>query len=221
MKRSALGSLLTKSLVFMLLALVLPGAASAHEGRTVLGKYQFQVGFLDEPPVTGQMNALDLRVTVPSESNRPVEGLEKTLRATVIVGGNARTMDLPLEPSDAQPGAYVAQFIPTRAGSYIFELSGTVEGAAIDERFESGPGRFNDVQSAQSLQFPDRSPDAASLAQELSTARQDASIARLLGIAGVLVGIAGLVVGSIALRRQRAASPVETTRAGERTREAA
>ena len=39
-----------------------PGTASAHERRTV-GKYQFVVGWLNEPAFSGQMNSIDLRVT--------------------------------------------------------------------------------------------------------------------------------------------------------------
>jgi hypothetical protein len=123
------------------------------------------------------MNSLDLRVTVPSENNRPVEGLENTLKATVVVGGRAKTMQLPLEPSDGQPCAYVARFIPTRLGSYVFEISGTVEGVAVDQRFESGQGRFHDVQSPKFIQWPDRVLDALTMVTDLSATRQAEKVA--------------------------------------------
>ncbi|MBI2322865.1 MAG: hypothetical protein HYU88_12445 [Chloroflexi bacterium] len=61
-----------------------PGQVLAHERRPVAGKYQLVVGFLNEPAFAGQMNGIDLRVTVPAEGDKPIEGLEKTLKATVI-----------------------------------------------------------------------------------------------------------------------------------------
>ena len=41
---------------------------------------------------------------------------------------------------------------PTRAGDYSFRITGTIAGQAIDERFESGPGRFDEVQPLTAVQ---------------------------------------------------------------------
>jgi hypothetical protein len=152
------------------------------------------VGFLNEPAYSHEVNGLDLRVTVPSENNRPVEGLADTLKASVIVGGGARTMPLELRARFGQPGAYAGYFMPTREGSYIFRVAGTIEGTPVDERFESGPGRFNDVQSVQPLQFPDSVPDTAALAREVQAARDEAAMARLLAMAGLAVGLIGIAI---------------------------
>jgi hypothetical protein len=186
-----------------------PGQALAHERRLVAGKYQFVVGFLNEPAVANQMNGVDLRVTIPAENNKPVEGLERTLKVTVIVGGGAQALPLDLERRSGRPGAYAAHFMPTRAGTYIFHFSGTIEGTPIDERFESGPGRFSDVESLQALQFPDKLPDPAALAAEARAAREEAATARLLGLGGALAGVVGLAVGLVALltRPRLAAAP--------------
>src|SRR5512135_2012048 len=109
--------------------MLFPSAALAHERRTVAGKYQFVVGFLNEPAVADQMNGIDLRIS--TSDGKPVEGLEQTLKAEVIVGGGARTAQLPLQARFGQPGSYAAYFIPTRDGSYIFHFTGTIEGAPI------------------------------------------------------------------------------------------
>jgi hypothetical protein len=101
----------------IILALATPGTALAHEGRDVGGKYRFVVGFLNEPAVTGQVNGIDLRVSVPTENDRPVEGLEATLRATIIVGGEANVRPVELQPRFGQPGAYQAAFIPPGWGA--------------------------------------------------------------------------------------------------------
>jgi hypothetical protein len=50
------------------------------------------VGFLNEPAFAGQLNGIDLRASIPSENDKPVEGLEQTVKAEVIVGG-VRSMD--------------------------------------------------------------------------------------------------------------------------------
>ncbi|MBI4505665.1 MAG: hypothetical protein HY691_09030 [Chloroflexi bacterium] len=176
-----------------------PGQVLAHERRPIAGKYQLVVGFLNEPAFAGQMNGIDLRVTVPAEGDKPIEGLEKTLKATVIVGGGARTMEVRLEPRFRQPGAYAGYFMPTREGSYIFQFTGTIDGTAINETFESGPGRFNDVQALQPLQFPERLPDPAAIASELRTAREEAAGARTLALGGVAAGVLGLLAGLVAL----------------------
>lgn len=199
----------------LLAPLALPDRALAHEHRTVAGKYSFVVGFLTEPAFDGQMNGISLSVTVPGENNRPIEGLENTLKATVIVGGGARSLAVDLEPRFRQPGNYNGYFMPTRAGSYIFQFSGTVEGTPIDERFESGPGRFNDVETSQAVQFPDKLLDLAGATQQIEAARSEAAAARLLGIAGIVLGAAGLAVGGaalLALHRHPAAAPSGVSR---------
>ena len=121
-------------------SLLLPGIASAHEQRDV-GSYHFVVGFLNEPSIADQMNGLDLTITTTADK-KPVEGAEKTLKAEVIVGGNAKVMPLPLTARFGMPGKYAAYFMPTAAGAYIFHISGTINGDTVDQRFESGPGRL-------------------------------------------------------------------------------
>ncbi len=206
-----------------------PGVAHAHEHRDV-GEYSLVVGFLTEPALVGEPNGLDLRVSrhaeAPSgeeahadeeEAGAPVEGLEATLKAEVIVGGGAQTMALELEPRFGQPGAYVAHFIPTRAGDYSFRIYGAIEGMEIDERFDSGPETFSPVLDVADLQFPDKAPSAAAVqaavdelgarvaALERSgsgSTRENVAIG--LGVAGIIAGVAGLGVAGLALTRVRA-----------------
>src|SRR5215210_6622444 len=175
--------------------LVDPGAASAHERRTV-GDYTFVVGFLKEPAFEGETNGIDLRIT---RGEQPVEGAEKTLKAEAVVGGNAMLIEL--HPRFRMPGAYDGDFVPTRVGSYTFRFSGTVDGAPVDERFESGPGRFNDVQVVAPLQFPDKVPSGAELQRSLVAADGRAATATALAVAGLLTGLAGLGLAAWTLAR--------------------
>src|SRR5579884_1611467 len=72
--------------IVALFTLALPLMASAHEQRSV-GNYILTVGFLNEPTYQDQPNGLDLRVTKNDANKTPVSGLDKTLKAEVIFGG--------------------------------------------------------------------------------------------------------------------------------------
>jgi hypothetical protein len=208
-------------LVAALAALVLPmsvltttSVASAHERRTV-GKYTFVVGFLNEPALANQPNGLDLRIT-SSDTNEPVSGAEKTLKAEIIQGSAKKS--LPVSARFGVPGGYTADVIPTKPGSYSFHFTGDINGAPIDETFESGPGRFDDVQDPAALQFPvgataGSSADSsqvttlvrqvATMDQAVRDAQDAASTARTVGFAGLLVGVIGIAIGAFALMRRK------------------
>ncbi|HEY8657220.1 MAG TPA: hypothetical protein VIN34_10855 [Candidatus Limnocylindria bacterium] len=174
--------------------------ASAHEDRTV-GPYRLDVGFATEPAYAGQPNALYLEVT-DTRDDKPVEGLEKTLKAEVSFGGLA-ALPLTLTPRFGQPGVYAGQFIPTKPGSYIFHLTGKIGTQDIDEKFESGPSRFNDVTGPGALQYPEKVPGGSDLGRTLSDLRSDIDQLRLLAIAGVAVAIAIAIAVPLALSRRR------------------
>ena len=205
------------ALVFGLLlaALLAPATASAHERRELLnGRYQAVVGFLEEPAYQNQLNALSLVVTDKTQktaagADKPVEGLEQTLKAQVLAQG--KTMDLTLRARFGQPGNYAAYFEPTVAGQYIFRVYGQIEGQNIDERFESGPGRFNDVESLVPLQFPEKVGTApADLQVRLDAAQSRANIALTVGIVGAVLGLLGLGAAAMTLARRRPAAPAAT-----------
>jgi hypothetical protein len=187
------------SVLALVLVLSLVTLALAHESRTV-GKYTFEVGFLGEPTIQGQPNGLDLTIT--DASGAPVEGAEKTLKVAIAFGGGS-PKDLPMRPVEGQKGKYTADVIPTKAGTYSFIFSGTVNGDAVKETFESGPGRFDDVQPPSAFEFPPAGPAAADLAVQTqavnATAQAALQRATLLGGAGIAIGLAGLVIGVVAL----------------------
>ena len=194
--------LATALAVVSILMILSPTGALAHERRTVAGDYIFIVGFLKEPAFEGETNGLDLRV-LRATDEQPVEGLESTLKAEVAVGPSA--MPLSLRPRFRQPGAYNGEFVPTRSGGYTYRFTGTVEGRPVNEVFESGPGRFSDVQAVAPLQFPDKVPAVADLQRATAVAESRAASASLLAGAGLLVGLLGLVVAGWALVSRRSA----------------
>lgn len=203
-------ALVAVSLLFVIHQAVFPQQAHAHERRNV-GKYQLVVGFFEEPAIEGMRNGVSLRITT-ADTDKPVEGAEKTLKVDIISGGKSKTLSL--RPVFRQPGRYTADLIPTRPGTYVFRFSGNIEGTPVEERFESGPGRFNDVEAAGALYFPEPMPDVGAVQKEMQNATKEAqgtaAAARLLGIGGLVLGAMGIVAGgaslSLALRKGKTGS---------------
>ncbi|MFQ6026730.1 MAG: hypothetical protein ACE5Q6_04350 [Dehalococcoidia bacterium] len=132
----------------------------------------------------------------------PVEGLESALQVEVTHVPSQTSKVMELRTVFGEPGHYTADLIPTAPGQYTFRFFGTVDGEELDETFESGPGRFNDVQVAADLQFPEAVPAVREIegavrgAQTSSQQAQDsATSARTLGIIGIFLGVVGTLSG--------------------------
>ena len=190
LRRSTLaGALATVAL----LALALPGTALAHERRTIAnGKYDVVVGWNVEPTYAGQMNGATIRV-MDAGTTTPVTGADKSLKLAIIQG--ASTQSFPLTPVFGQDGLYIANVVPTRVGDYRFVFTGTINGDAVNETFDSADGKFDTVQSASAVEFPVQLGDPAQNAAALQAAQSDAQSARTLAIVGIVVGVLGVLVG--------------------------
>lgn len=149
------------------MALALLGAttarASAHERRTV-GGYNFVVGFLNEPSYLEAPNGAS--ITITTSDGKTVDDAQKTLKVEISTGGASQTMDL--KAVFGKPGAYSAEFIPTKAGGYSFRFFGTLGTQQINEKFDSGPGRFDDVKTRSDVEFPTKVPSNGELAAQVS-----------------------------------------------------
>jgi hypothetical protein len=198
--------------------------ALAHE-RRVIGNYEIEVGWLNEPALADEPNGLFLSVVffpngVPAEGGegaqtegQPVEGLEETLQAEIIAGGGAQTKELTLEPAFNAPGEYESVIIPSVPGDYSFRIFGDLEGQQIVERFSSGPETFDSIEDTGELQFPQEVPSNAELQSEIDALKSggtDSSessssddTARILGIVGIRVGVLGLGAGGLAVASRR------------------
>ena len=190
------GGVLTATAVLLL---AMP--ALGHEERQVAG-YDLEVGLISEPVSVGDRSGLELHVT---KDDQPVEGLETTLAATVAFGTATRA--LPISARDEAPGWYESVFYPTAAGPYTFHLTGTLEGAAIDESFTSSPTGFDEVHDLSSGQFPVTLPsvtDVAADARKGADAASQVTLALAAGVLGVVVGVAALGV-ALAGRRSKPA----------------
>jgi hypothetical protein len=165
--------------------------AVGHE-RRVVGPYTFVVGWLSEPAYVNSMNSLDLTVTETAGA-KAVEGLDKTLKADVAFGGST-PLPLTLAAHFGQPGKYSGFVLPTKVGDYIFHIVGTVGTMTIDEKFESGPGRFGSVESTDPLQYPAKLVSDGDIAARLDQLQTLVIAGIVLGGIALLASAAGLVM---------------------------
>lgn len=186
-------------LFFVALLTLSSAPALAHQAKE-LGDYEVEVGFQNEPAIAGQMNALEFFAS--TKSGQKVEGLEKTVKFEVQAGG--KTKAIAVEPVGGDPGHYLGIFMPTLVGDYVFHMTGKINDLAVDEKFESGPGRFSPVTPAEDVQFPNALPGTDQLATQV--AAQDAKVnqAQTFGIIGIVVGIIGIALGGMSLLKRKA-----------------
>jgi len=187
-------------LAALTLALALSGLALAHE-KVTAGKYELEIGWVTEPPLLGQPNAVFLNVT-DTETSKPVEGLN-ALQIAVTTGGQTRNLQLRALGEDVQ-GQYAADFIPTVRGTYTVKLTGKIEDQDVNISQD-----IEEVEEAESLQFPITLPSPAQMSQQLinlqaenQALRASITLSQGLAVAGIVLGLAGLIAGVVSLRRR-------------------
>ena len=168
--------------------------ALGHERRTI-GPYTFVVGWLNEPAYVNLLNSLDLTVTETTGA-KAVEGLDKMLKADVTFGGSTTPQPLTIAARFGLPGKYSGYVMPTKVGDYTFHITGTVGTMNIDEKFESGPGRFGSIESTDALQYPQKVVSNMDLAARLDQLQT-------LVIAGIVLGGLALVASAAGLMVRR------------------
>lgn len=175
-----------------------PSLVLAHERRTIAGKYDVVVGWDKEPAFVNQLNGASIAI-YKTGTQEGIEGVEKTLKVQIGFGGNA-PKEFPLRSVFGRKGYYVADVLPTRAGDYVFTFVGTIEDTPVNERFESGPNRFDGVESTDALVLSSAETSAGS---DLRAARDEASSAHTLAMVGIGIGLLGVIVGGLSLVTRR------------------
>jgi hypothetical protein len=173
--------------LFAIMALILNvQSALAHESITV-GDYTLVVGWLNEPPIAGQPNAIVVEVSTTSDQ-QPVEDVS-SLTLTLSYGGQEKT--LTLEPVDEHsPSHFMGAVLPTVAGEYAVLFGGTLGDTAVEAETH-----VEEVQPADTLSFP----SIDSTLQETNSF----GMTEWLAIAGFLSGLAGLILSLVNMNRSR------------------
>ena len=127
---------------------VLIKLASAHITKK-FGSIQVQVGWRDEPPLTGQLNSVIFDVNQTSgKTQTPIINALANMKILVKYGGITKSLDF--LPSPTTDGLYLGKIIPSRVGSYYVVLNGTIQGQKISSQLP-----LDLVDSSQKLAFPD------------------------------------------------------------------
>ena len=194
------------------LLLLAAAPASAHEHKAI-GKYEFTVGWGDEPAYAGFKNSVSLGLE--DANHKPVTDAGDGLKVEVTSGDQKLT--LPMEPNFGEeygePGDYRAWLIPTRPGTYTFHFTGKIRGDDVDASFTSSDTTFDNIKSTTEIEFPAKDPSTGELAQRLTrtetravdaatSAKDDASGARTLGIVGIALGAVALVIALVGRSRR-------------------
>ena len=162
--------------------------ALAHEGITV-GEYEIVVGWGTEPPIAGQMNAIEIHVSdTSSGTEQPVEDVS-SLTLTVSYGGQEKT--LALEPvGEGSPGQFMAPILPMVAGEYTVVFGGTLGDTTVDAETH-----VEEVQTADTLAFP--------IVNSAQAETSNFGMVEWLAIAGFVSGLAGLILSLVNMRKSQ------------------
>ena len=108
------------------------GFSSAYAHTTIeVGPYEIEVGWQDEPPVVGILNAITIEIREPGDVEGVSMGITnafKNLQASVVSGGASKVLDINTDP---RPGHYYAKIIPTKTGSLEIKLEGEINNVKI------------------------------------------------------------------------------------------
>jgi len=160
--------------------------------RTEIGPYVVIVGWLVEPAILGERNAIIVEI---SEDEQPITGAEATLDVELVYG--SETFRTNLKPS-AVPGHYTIDIFPTVRGQYGVRLSGSLGDLEIDETVEP-----EEVFPGDRVQFPEPLPDTREMQREISTLEADLQSLRTIVYVGLGTAVIALLLAIFSLIRKR------------------
>jgi hypothetical protein len=118
-----------------------------------VGNTKIEVGWSDEPPLTGQVNNIIVAINKTSAygHDSPVINALADLDIKEKYGSITKSIDF--IPSEQAEGLYESKILPTRVGSYSLTMNGTIQG----EKVSNIEIPLDIVESSQKISFPDTS----------------------------------------------------------------
>lgn len=170
----------------LILAFSLVTSVSAHQTVTV-GDYSVEYGWLNEPAVSGQPNAVVINLTLTS-ATQPADVDVSALKIEALFGGQTKVLTLqPL--AENTPGQFIAPITPMRPGKYTIHLSGNIGATAFNNDLVP-----EEVQTADVVQFPVLAASAPAPAPF--------GLAGWLAILGIVIGAVAALIAAISLFRK-------------------
>lgn len=204
----------------IVLLLIIPGFFGVAFAHTVdsIGEYRLEIGWMNEPVVSGETNGIELFVS-PLEPELPLEeqefkngvaGLHKFLKMQLILKDEKIT--LPLSPDHNIPGKYYAYVNPTVAGFYQTNILGTIGNTTVS--LSMHPPK---VDERAYIEFPESSDltlnqlidghtavvgEVNDLKESVSNLEQTES-GNEMSYAGIGLGIIAIIIAGISLGRSK------------------
>lgn len=206
--------------IFLLIMLIVPGFCEVAYGHTLdsVGDYRLEIGWMNEPVVSGETNAIELYVS-PLEPGvelkdqvfqNGISGLEKTLKMQLVLSD--QKIILPLKEDHNIPGKYHAFVNPTVAGFYQANILGNIGETQVS--LSMHPPK---VDEREYIEFPESSDltlnqlidghtaivgEVNDLKDSVSKLEQSNS-QNNLGYAGIGLGIAAIAIGGVAFAKSK------------------
>lgn len=166
------------------------GIALAHTAVHA-GNYEIEIGWVDEPALVGQRNAVVVNISDTTDEDKLVD--VSKFAVSVTYGGESKT--LALQPlSEESKNQYLAPILPTIPGEYTVQLRGKL--GDTDVNLDVQP---EEVAAADTLAFPSGAAGAGQRGPAGSGMRPGDWIA----VSALALALVALVLGFLALRRKR------------------
>ena len=221
-----------KSKFLLLLLLIIPGLSGATYGHTVdsVGEYRVEIGWMNEPVVSGETNAIEfyaspllpcpeieepIKCAESQDFQNGVADLNKTLKMQLVFKDEKIT--LPLTPDHNIPGKYYAFVNPTLSGYYQANVLGTIEDTPIS--LSMHPPK---VSERSYIEFPQPSDltitqiidghttligDINNLKESVKNLEEKTQ-SNDIGYTGIGVGIIGIAIAIVALAKSKKTSKI-------------
>jgi hypothetical protein len=150
-----------------------------------VGNYDVEIGWVDEPPIVGQRNAIVVNVSNTTAADSVVD----ISKLTVDVNYGGETKALTLQPlSEDTTNQYIAPILPLVAGQYTVQLRGQLDSTDISSDVQP-----EEVVPADTLAFPSAAPS--------QTQNVGMSLSGWLSVIGLIAGLSGLILAFLAYRK--------------------
>jgi hypothetical protein len=204
----------------LILLLIIPGFFGMAFGHTVdsVGDYRLEIGWMNEPVVSGETNGVELFVS-PFEPELPLEeqefkngvsGLEKSLKMQLVLKDEKITLSLAADHNI--PGKYYAFVNPTVAGFYQANILGNIGNTTVslsmhppkvDERSYIEFPESSDLTLNQLIDGHTAVVGEVNDLKETVASLQKSNSENSVGYLGIVLGIIGIVIASIALGKSK------------------
>lgn len=211
-------------ITIILLYSTIPNSYS-HTIDSVADKYRLEIGWMNEPVVSGETNGIELFVSklepctnqtnsqkcAESQSfKNGIQNLEKTLKMQLVYKNNK--IILPLKPDHNIIGKYYAFVDPTLPGFYQANILGDIEGTTVS--ISMHPPKVNE---REYIEFPEKEGKTVrqiieshtTIIDEINSMKSDIKNLQEsnpyypLSLIAIITGLVGIAIGTTALIKVR------------------